>query len=145
MKFFDPEECKAPPRADMYLPLFLFVFSFVLYALAVACVVISLFVPPLSMLWIGAPICAVLGVAAYLCWKNQTVKIIDDERFAYTTMLGKTVEYRFADIVGLRNNADSMTLILTDGKVHIESMARISFPLRQKIEEALEKLDRSEE
>jgi hypothetical protein len=38
-----------------------------------------------------------------------------------------------------------MTLILTDGKVHIESMARISFPLRQKIEEALEKLDRSEE
>ena len=145
MKFFDPEECKTPPRADMYLPIFLLVFSFVLYALAVACVVISLLFPPLSMLWIGTPICAVLGVAAYLCWKNQTVKIIDDERFAYTTMLGKTVEYRFADIVELRNNADSMTLILTDGKVHIESMARISFPLRQKIEEALEKLDRSEE
>lgn len=67
-----------------------------------------------------------LGVAAILCWKNQWIEVLDDETFLYSTMLGKKKSYRFADIQRLNKNNDSFTLIMKDGKVHIESCAVIS-------------------
>ena len=47
--------------------------------------------------------------------------------------------YNFADIKELRENPDSCTLILTNGKVHIESMALISEDLYNKIDAAISK------
>ena len=41
-------------------------------------------------------------------------------------MLGNKKSYRFADIQRLNKNNDSFTLIMKDGKVHIESCAVIS-------------------
>lgn len=51
---------------------------------------------------------------------------MDDETFLYSTMLGNKKSYRFADIQRLNKNNDSFTLIMKDGKVHIESCAVIS-------------------
>lgn len=138
MKIFNPAECKTTPRADMYLPGFLKYFGFFLDIASLAFLVAAIVTQTWGLI-IGAVICGGLGIAAWLCWKNQTIKIIGEDRFEYTTFLGKTTEYRFSDIKELRVNQDSMTLILTNGKVHIESMVRMSERLLNKIDEALDK------
>ena len=80
-----------------------------------------------------------LGAAALMCWKNQTIHVISDEQFTYTTMFGKTFTYNFCDIQGLRKNQDSMTLFVAGSKVHIESMAILTPRLVEKINQALDK------
>jgi len=140
MKIFNPTECKNTPRADMYLPDFLKYFGFFLDIVSLALLVATI----ITQIWgliIGVLICGGLGIAAWLCWKNQTIRIISENQFEYTTFLGKTTVYRFSDIKELRVNQDSMTLILANGKVHIESMVHMSETLVNKIDQALNKND----
>ena len=93
---------------------------------------------------IWAVVCAILGIVfgvfALLCWKNQTIHVISDEQFTYTTMFGKTFTCNFCDIQGLRKNQDSMTLFVAGSKVHIESMAILSDLLVNLINHALKQL-----
>ncbi len=113
------------PRADMYLPDKLLAMALVMLAGGIACGVYCIV---RFALW--AVVCAVallaLGVAAVMCWKNQTIRMISSSQFVYTTFLGNSYTLAFANITQLRQNSDSMTLYVGDKKVHIESMAIIS-------------------
>ena len=138
MIVFNHEECATKPRADMFLPnslnglgIFLDIVAIVLGAIAIITQAWGLF--------LGTAACGILGIAAYLCWKNQTIRILDEYRFEYTTFLGKKTTYYFKDIKALKVNSDSFTLFVGNGKVHIESMAMISQKLLDKINTALEK------
>lgn len=126
------------PRADMYLPERLLAMALVAFAGGTACGIYAFFS---VATWAIA--CAVLGLAlgvlALLCWKNQSIHVISDEQFTYTTMFGNTHTYSFADIQGLRKNQDSMTLFVAGKKVHIESMAVLSERLVNLINESLQK------
>ena len=132
MKIFKPYECKSTPRADMFLPDFLKLAAILLCLLAVAFLVVAF---ALQIWWAiaGFAIFGGLGLAAWLCWKNQTIRIVGEDSFEYTTFLGKTTVYRFSDIKELRENADSWTLVLSNGKVHIEAMVCMSETLYNKI------------
>ena len=125
------------PRADMFLPDRLVAMALVFLAGGIACAIVC-FIK--YALW--AVICAILGIAlgafALLCWRNQTIHVISDEKFTYTTMFGKTRTYAFSDIRGLRRNQDSLTLFVADKKVQIESMAILSERLITLINKALE-------
>lgn len=126
------------PRADMYLPPRLLAMSLVFLAIGMACVVFI--VTQFAIWWVvGAVCCIVLGAFALLCWKNQSIRIISDEQFTYTTMFGNTYTYNFSDIQGLRKNQDSMTLFVANKQVHIESMAILSDALVARINQALQK------
>lgn len=83
--------------------------------------------------YILSAVTVVAGIAALMCWKNQKVYVLSDTEFTYTTFLGRTYTYRFDEIVALRRNRDSMTLVLQYGKVHIESMAVLSDRFKEKI------------
>ena len=126
------------PRADMYLPERALAMALVFLAGGTACVVVAAIT-----LATWAIVFAVLGlgfgVAMLLCWKNQTIHVISDTQFTYTTMFGNTRTYSFADIQGLRRNKDSMTLFVAGQKVHMESMAVLSQRLVNSINEALQK------
>ena len=128
------------PRADMYLPERLLAMALIGLGGGTACAV---FAVVSHATW--AIVCAVLGIGlgilALLCWKNQSIHIISEEQFTYTTMFGNTYTYSFSDIQGLRKNQDSMTLFVAGKKVHIESMAILSERLVNKINGALEKLN----
>ena len=114
------------PRADMFLPDRLLAMALVFLAGGTACVLFAII-----KLAVWAIVCAalgiVLGVFALLCWKNQSIHIISDEQFTYTTMFGNIRTYSFSDIQGLRRNQDSLTLFVANEKVHIESMAIIYY------------------
>ena len=138
MKIFIPEKCAAKPRADMFLPNWLMGFGIFLDVVAVACL-IAAFVSQVWGLIIGFVISGILGIAAWLCWKNQSIKIIDENRFEYTTFLGKKTIYYFSEIKGIRANQDSLTMFVGNGKVHIEFIANISEELFDKIDKALDK------
>lgn len=136
MKVFDSQSCSFNPRADMFLPDWLNVFGVFLDALALvtlgAAIVFGVYSAIILSLLLGA-----FGIAAYLCWKNQKINIIDENTFEYTTFLGKKTIYKFSDIKKMRANSDSYTLFVGEGKVHIESCARISKELLDKIDVAL--------
>jgi len=134
-KAFSDEE----PRADMYLPIWLLAFSMLLMVggvvLGIYAVIQSAGVA--AVIAVGA---ILLGVLALLCWKNQTITMLPNDSFEYSTFLGKKKIYRFDQIRGLRRNKDSMTLFLEGGKVHMESTAIISDPLVERINQQLQKI-----
>lgn len=88
MNIFNPAECTKTPRADMFLPDFLKYFGFFLDLVA-AIFLVAAFATQNWGLLIGTLISGVIGVAAWLCWKNQTIRIIDGNHFSYTTFWGK--------------------------------------------------------
>ena len=127
------------PRADMYLPDKLLAMALVFLAGGTACAIYAV-----VKFAIWAVVCAILGIVlgifAVLCWKNQTIHVISDTQFTYTTMFGNTRTYSFSDIQGLRKNQDSMTLLVAYEKIHIESMAVLSERLVSRINQALKQL-----
>ena len=125
-------------RGDMYLPERLLAMALVCLAGGTA---FGIYGVLKGLVWValGGVLGLGLGVAALLCWKNQSIHILSEETFTYTTMFGKTKTYRFRDIQGLRKNQDSLTLFVAGEKVHIESMAILSDRLVTRINRELEK------
>lgn len=124
------------PRADMYLPERLLAMGLLFLAGGTACAVFAVFTLATWAI-VGAVFGIVLGFFALLCFKNQTIHVISDSHFTYTTMFGNTHTYAFSDIQGLRKNQDSLTLLVANKKVHIESMAVLSKRLVERINRAL--------
>ena len=87
------------PRADMYLPIWIFGLGLFLL------------------------VCFILAAAATLCWKNQSARMLSDDEFEYKTFLGNTRRYSFSQITQLKQNPDSCTLFVGKEKIHIETCA----------------------
>ncbi len=109
---------------DMCLPDWICCLGIFLIIAALVCLVLCFTVTVFALL--GFIVFLSLGAAAVLCWKNQGAVIADEESFIYTTMFGTEKRYRFSDIREIQQNTDSLTLILSNGKVHIESCAVMS-------------------
>ena len=122
---------------DMYLPSWVCVLGIVFLVAACVCLVLTFSTSVYSL--IGFVICLAIGAAAVLCWKNQGATMIDDDTFLYTSMFGTDHSYRFSDIRKLKKNADSFTLILENGKVHIENCAILSERFFNAIDSVLER------
>ena len=125
------------PRADMYLPEKLLAIALVFLIGGIVCILFTLNQFAVETL-VGGVFGIGFGYFALLCWKNQTIQVESNSYFTYTTMFGKSRTYAFADIQGLRQNRDSMTLFVAGDKVHIESMAVMSQRLVDLINKALE-------
>ena len=123
-------------KADMFLPAWVLGLGIFLLAAAIGCVV-GTFVMQNLWFMIGTLLCAVLGTAAVMCWKNQKIRIIDDNTFEYTTFFGNKKTYYFSQIRNIRVNSDSLTMFVGEDKVHIETCAILSESLAEKINRAL--------
>ncbi len=130
------------PRADMYLPLKLLAMGFVIILGAIVLGTVCVFSFQIWAL-VAAVVCLLIGILAIVCWKNQTIHIISNDKFEYTTFLGNKHTYYFKDITDLRQNQDSITMFIGNKKVHIESMAIMSDRLVQLINSALNPNDNS--
>lgn len=124
------------PRADLYLPDWLLLFGAALLAGGVGCGVLFAVSGNMALL-AGAVGLLLTGLAAVLCWRNQTIRMINSEVFVYTTFLGNRRCYAFSQIHSIRRNADSTTLFVGEGKVHIESCARMTGRLIERLNSAL--------
>lgn len=123
-------------RADLYLPLWMLGFGIglILGGIFIGVLTVRAFTPS------GVLLCVTftfIGIAAIVCWRNQTVEILSPDTFRYTNPLGRQKVYRFADIRGIKRNKDSMTLLLTNGKVPIEFIAVITLRLAERINQQL--------
>ena len=132
------------PRADMYLPERLLAMAIVFLLAGVGAAAFAIYIGE----WILAIVALIGGVAlctfALLCWKNQTIHVISDVEFTYTTMFGNKRTYMFSDIEWLRKNNDSLTLFVAGDKVHIESMAILSDRFVELVNKALENNSKGE-
>lgn len=91
------------PRADMFLPSWLFVMG-LLFSIFGAIIGIVFAVLQISVLIIVLAVAmALLGMAALLCWKNQTIRVLPNDTFEYSTFWGNKTVYRFSDIKGLKD------------------------------------------
>ncbi len=131
------------PRADMYLPLKLLAMGFVIILGAIALGTVCVFSFQIWAL-VAAAVCLLIGILAIVCWKNQTIHILSNDKFEYTTFLGNKHTYYFKDITDLRQNQDSITMFIGDKKVHIESMAIMSDRLINLINNSLKSEETTE-
>lgn len=127
------------PRADMYMPVWLLAFGMVLIGGSVALGVAFVITHVVGTI-IAAAIAIAVGICAVLCWKNQSIIVLSDSTFEYTTFLGNKKVYQFKDIVGIKQNSDSMTMFVGNDKVHMESCAIMTQRLIDKINEQLDEL-----
>ena len=121
--------------ADMFLPEKLLSMALIFLAAAAISAAAAVLREHAIGWYIVSSAALALGISAFLCWRNQKICMLSDDEFTYTTMLGKTRAYRFDEIVALKKNKDSFTLIMKNGKVHIESMAILSDRLVKRIDE----------
>ena len=77
------------PRADMFLPAWLFGMSLLLLAFGGILMAVFIATQPTAFLLIAAAALLLLGVAAMMCWKNQTIRMLNEDCFEYSTFLGK--------------------------------------------------------
>ena len=129
------------PRADMFLPAWLFVMGLLLSMFGAIVGIVFAVLQISTLIIVLAAGMSLLGVAAILCWKNQTIRMLPNDTFEYSTFLGNKIIYRFSDIKGLKKNTDSMTLFVAEGKVHIESIAILTDRLSDRINKQLEALN----
>ena len=118
--------------ADMYLPNRTASTGLVFLTTGIASGIVYAFNQTLWMLFVALGGLA-FGIAALMCWKNQSIRVLSDEYFEYKTMFGRIYTYAFRDITRLKRNQDSLTLFVGEGKVHIESNAVISERLAELI------------
>ncbi len=138
-KILGVEYNEGEPRADMYLPDRLLIMGLIFLVMGVGCAVYIIF-DFIVWVMIAAVVLLELGVFAILCWKNQTIRMISDDEFIYTTMLGNSYTYSFSQIQGLVQNQDSLTLFVAGKRVHIESMAVMTQRLVDRVNMELERL-----
>lgn len=110
------------PRADMYLPARTLAMSVVFMLAGIGIGVYAAIALSIKAAVIAA-IGIVLGIGAFLCWRNQKIVMVSESWFEYTTFLGKTTTYRFDEITAYRLNRDSTTLFVGKNKIHIEANA----------------------
>lgn len=122
------------PRADLYLPVWVLAFCVVLAALGIAAAIYSIAARSV-LAGVAAILCLGLGAAALLCWRNQTIRMLPDDSFEYTTFLGNKKVYRFCEITQARANRDSTTLIARGERIHIEASAIMSQRLADRLNE----------
>ena len=104
---------------DMYLPVWVCCIGVLFLVAALVCLTF-VFTTSANFL-IGFVVCFGLGISAILCWKNQWIMMLDEIR-------------------ELKQNSDSLTLVLENGKVHIESCAIMSKRFVNAVDSILEKM-----
>ena len=125
------------PELDMYLPNRLLSIAMVFTGIGIVMAAAAFFTANLLFL-IGTALLIPMGIAAFLCWKNQSIRMVTSGKFEYTTMFGNTHVYNFSDITGLKRSRDSLTLLVAGKQVHIEAMAVLSQRLVNAINQALQ-------
>ena len=127
-------------KKDVYLPIAPLVLAIFLFACTAGCIVGCFLVSCYFL--IPAVITLAVGLAAFLSWRNQWIVIENNDEFTYSTMFGTKHRYKFSDIREIKQNTDSQTLILKNGKVHIETMAIVSDRFYEMISEHLNETQR---
>jgi len=122
---------------DMYLPVWLCGLG-IGFLIATVVLIVFAWLATIYCL-IAAIVCLGFGVSAILCWKNQWSMMVDNHTFIYSTMFGRKIQYHFSEIRDLKEHSDSATLILENGKVHIERCAIMSDRFVDAINVALKK------
>lgn len=132
-------------RADMFLPAWMFTVGLfcLVFGIIMGIVFVALQISVLLIVLAAALV--LVGVAEIMCWKNQTIHMLPNDSFEYSTLFGKKTIYCFDEIKGIKNGNDSITLFVGEGKVHIDSIAIVSQRLFQRINKQLTELYGSEQ
>lgn len=91
---------------------------------------------PAAILGLFFLICAAILL---LCWKNESVRMLSEDEFEFTSILGKKRRYFFSDITGLRRYEGSYayTLLLGRHKLHIKRHFRLTRRFVERINQQL--------
>lgn len=139
MKIIYSGKRAAPPRADMFLPKWILVSAILLCIISVLNLVLVILMEDWDLFY-NVMTDIPIGIILFLCWRNQTIKILDEDTFRYTTFWGKKYIYQFSRIKRIRVGLAGITLVTPKGKpnIPIEGAARVTRPLAEKLNMQLE-------
>lgn len=109
-------------EADMHLPGLVFGIG-IFFAAAAAAVTIFAVVSGFYAAAAADILLLPLAAAAFLCYNNQKIWVVNDKIFEYSTMFGKRKRYEFDRVEKIVQNVDSFTVFAEGDRIHIESMA----------------------
>ena len=122
-------------RADMCMPGWYLVMGLLAAAFGLMAGIVSVVLRLSALLIVLAAACLLLGIAALLCWKNQSIQMLSDDSFIYTTILGKKTVYRFDQIKSIKRGGGSTVLLMGAEKVSFDSTALLSARLKQRLDD----------
>ena len=131
-------------KADMQLPDRVAFFGIAMTFCGVFLIIIAIIAIAPFMLFFSI-LSLLVATFAFLCYKFQRIHILSDEEFEYSTFLGKKKIYKFEHVRAVRVNADSRTLIFSNGRINIESNAILSERLRLLFNKELARIQRENE
>lgn len=132
------------PRADMFFPAWFFSLALICFVFGVIMAVVFIAVRLPLFLILIALVMILFGIVTIAWWKNQTIRMLPNDTFVYSTFLGKKTVYSFHQIKGIKRGIDSVTLYVGEGKVHIESVAILTDRLVQRFDQRLKELEQKE-
>lgn len=80
------------------------------------------------------------GIPVLLAWKNRVIRMLPEDRFEYTTAIGRKQVYSFSEISELRKGFCCWKLILGDRTIEIGSDAVVSEKLRSRLKSRKQEL-----
>lgn len=131
-------------KADMHLPIRVATFGAAMAFCGIFLVILAIIASAAAMMFL-AILSILIAVFAFLSYKFQRIHILSDEEFEYSTFFGKKKIYKFEHVRAVRVNADSRTLIFSNGRINIESNAILSERLRLLFNKELARIQRENE
>jgi len=137
MKIIHTGKRAAPPKADMFMPRAMLVCLILIFL----CDALVLVLGILTENWAEVLLSCVylpLGILWFLWWKNQSIKILDEDTFRYTNMFGKKSIHSFSRISHIQVYLSSISVLVGRKRIFIDGGARVTKPLAQRLNEVLE-------
>lgn len=118
-------------QKDMYIPQWVRNVGIGFLVMMVVTIILTIVNSEYRLVWAILDFCLLAsGVAVIMLWKNEWIEILNDEEFVHSTFFGKKTRYHFSDVREIKRNSDSITVIMSNGKIHIENVAVTSEKLR---------------
>lgn len=138
MKIIRTGKRAAPTKADMFMGSGMLICFIIIVVCALMLVVLGALMEDWGEVILGV-VYLVFSIPLFLWWRNQSIKILDEETFCYTNMFGKKSVHSFSRIRRIRVYLSSISVLVGRKGIFIDGGALVTQPLADKFNEVLER------
>lgn len=137
MKIIRTGKRAAPPKADMFMGRAMLLCIIIIFLCALVLVVLGALMENWGEIILGG-VYIVLSIPMFLWWRNQSIKILDEDTFRYTNMFGKKSIHSFSRIRHIRVYITSISLLVGRKRIFIDGGALVTRQMADKFNGILE-------
>lgn len=136
MKIIRTGKRAAPPKADLFMGRGMLVCLIIIFICALVLVVLGALTENWGEIILGAAYIP-FTILLFLWWRNQSIKILDEDTFRYTNMFGKKSVHAFSRIRHIRVYITSISVLVGKRRIFIDGGALVTRPMADKLNDVL--------